>query len=110
MKRRNFIALLSRATAASAAWPLAVGAQTPRKIPRVGYISGSGTDMTGRLVVALQQGFSELGYVDGQTIALEVRMAARAQQATMPVVGFLNRGSRDGYAPYVAAFHVGLRG
>ncbi len=73
MKRRDFIALLGGASA-SAAWPLAVCAQTPRKIPRVGYISGSGTDMTGRMVVALQQGFSELGYVDGQTIALEVRM------------------------------------
>src|SRR5258707_7458479 len=73
MKRRDFIALLGGASA-SAAWPLAVCAQTPRKIPRVGYMSGSGTDMTGRMVVALQQGFSELGYGDGETIALEVRM------------------------------------
>jgi hypothetical protein len=35
--------------------------------------------------------------------------AAHAQQATMPVIGFLNGGSPDGYAPYVAAFHVGLK-
>ena len=40
MERRDFIALLGRATAASAAWPLALGAQTPPKIPRVGYIGG----------------------------------------------------------------------
>jgi putative ABC transport system substrate-binding protein len=32
-------------------------------------------------------------------------LAARAQQPEIPVVGFLNGGSPDGYAPMVAAFH-----
>src|SRR5262245_13661785 len=36
-------------------------------------------------------------------------LAARAQQAAMPVVGFFNGGSPDGYAPYQAAFHLGLK-
>jgi hypothetical protein len=45
MKRRDFIALLGSATAASAAWPLAVGAQTPPKIPRVGFIGGGSPAM-----------------------------------------------------------------
>jgi len=35
--------------------------------------------------------------------------AARAQQPVMPVVGFFNSGSPDGYAPMVAAFLQGLR-
>jgi putative tryptophan/tyrosine transport system substrate-binding protein len=35
-------------------------------------------------------------------------LVARAQQ-TMPVVGFINGASLGGYAPYVAAFHRGLR-
>ena len=35
-------------------------------------------------------------------------VAARAQQPAMPVVGFLNGGTAEGYAPMVAAFRQGL--
>jgi putative ABC transport system substrate-binding protein len=75
MRRREFIALLGGATAASAAWPLAASAQTPPKIPRVGYIAGSSATGTEHTVGAFRQGLRELGYVEGQTIALEVRWA-----------------------------------
>jgi putative tryptophan/tyrosine transport system substrate-binding protein len=36
-------------------------------------------------------------------------LAARAQQSTLPVIGFLNSASAVGYATNVAAFHQGLK-
>jgi ABC-type uncharacterized transport system substrate-binding protein len=61
--------------ATAAAWAPAAGAQVPPKIPRIGYIAGGGGSMAERMVAALRQGLSELGYIDGQTIIVEFRSA-----------------------------------
>jgi putative ABC transport system substrate-binding protein len=36
-------------------------------------------------------------------------LAARAQQAAMPVIGFLSGGLPGPYAPFAAAYHRGLK-
>jgi putative tryptophan/tyrosine transport system substrate-binding protein len=45
----------------------------------------------------------------GAAAAVGWPLAARAQQSGVPVLGFLNSTSLEGYAPYVAAFHQGLK-
>src|SRR5260221_13462874 len=72
MKRRDFIGLLG---GAAAAWPLAASAQTSPKIPRVGYLAGGGSTTGDHIVAAFRQGLTQLGHVERQTIALEVRWA-----------------------------------
>src|SRR5258705_9287786 len=69
MKRRDFIGLLG---GAAAAWPLAARAQTSPKIPRVGFIAGSSLAATEHTLGAFRKALIELGYVEGQSIALEV--------------------------------------
>jgi len=72
VKRREFITLLGGAAVGRS---LAASAQTQSKIPRVGC-AFSGTPTTGKhLFEAFRQALRELGYVEGQTIVLEVRWA-----------------------------------
>ena len=56
--------------------PLAAEAQQAGKVPRVGFLSGgSRSDSVQRAVDEVRQGLRELGYVEGQTIAIEYRWA-----------------------------------
>lgn len=52
-------------------------AQQPTKIPRLGYVSGTGTATNqGPYVEALREGLRELGHVEGKTFLIEYRGAA----------------------------------
>jgi len=70
MRRRKFITILGGA----AAWPLAARAQPTKKIPKVGVLWHAGSAEEEAIYLgALKQGFNDLGYIDGKTIALEHR-------------------------------------
>jgi putative ABC transport system substrate-binding protein len=51
------------------------GAQQARKVPRIGFLSGGGSDASNRgpSVEAFRQGPRDLGYVEGKNIAIEYR-------------------------------------
>ena len=71
MKRREFIGF---AGVAAASWPLVVWAEQATKIPRIGLLSpgrSDGSDASRATLDALVTGLRELGYTEGQNIAIE---------------------------------------
>jgi ABC-type uncharacterized transport system substrate-binding protein len=58
---------------------LAVGvtaeAQQPKKVPRIGFLSGFSSSSDRKRVEAFLQGLRELGYVEGQNVFVEYRYA-----------------------------------
>jgi putative tryptophan/tyrosine transport system substrate-binding protein len=73
MWRRNFIAGLASMIAG---WPFAARTQQAGKLPMIGYLS-PGSAAVGPLARhdAFREGLRELGYVEGQNIAIVYRFA-----------------------------------
>src|SRR5437016_1975021 len=70
MKRREFLALVSGLTVA---WPLTPGAQQA-KVARVGVLTPANSSDT-LVFQSFREGLREFGYVDGNTIILDYRLA-----------------------------------
>jgi putative tryptophan/tyrosine transport system substrate-binding protein len=71
MRRRDFFKVIA---GSAAGWPLALGAQQPEKMHRIGFLtllSGPTQSTEG-----FQSGLSQLGYVEGQNLIILYRWAA----------------------------------
>jgi putative tryptophan/tyrosine transport system substrate-binding protein len=70
MRRREFIAGLAGATA----WPSLTTAQQ-RAMPVVGYLQGGTRERTQQIIAAFRQGLAESGFIEGQNVLIEYRLA-----------------------------------
>jgi putative ABC transport system substrate-binding protein len=78
IRRREFFAGLGSV----AAWPLASRAQ--QTLPIIGMLTGGGRDL-GAGASAFYRGLREVGFIEGQTVAIEVR-AANGQYDRLPAL------------------------
>jgi putative ABC transport system substrate-binding protein len=72
MRRREFITFLG---GAAAAWPVGTRAQQARNLPTIGFLGATTPSIWSAFIPPFQQRLRELGWIDGQNIAIEYRWA-----------------------------------
>src|SRR5262245_3438374 len=70
MRRREFITLRSGAVPA-----LSLPLSAQQAMPVIAFMSGRSPEDSAHLLVAFRQGLSEMGFVEGENVAIEFRWA-----------------------------------
>jgi putative ABC transport system substrate-binding protein len=92
LHRRDIITLLG---GAAAAWPLAVRAQQPAKLPTVGVLGTTTPMLWASWTVAFLQRLRELGWMEGRNIAIDYRWAEGREERYAEVAAELVRMKVD---------------
>src|SRR6266545_8062397 len=81
IRRREFIAVLGGA----AAWPLIARAQQA-KLPTIGLLGGATASAQAQWTAAFVQRLRQLGWIEGQTVAIEYRWAEGRFQRSPAII------------------------
>lgn len=71
MRRRAFLGLAAMA----AAWPMAARGQQSSSIPKIGFLGTGSPQGFALRLDGFRQGLRDLGYIEGNTVAIEYRWA-----------------------------------
>lgn len=89
MERRAFLGMIAGGLLAA---PLAASAQQAGKIRRIGYLDQGSAARDQPYLEAFRQGLRDLGWIEGQNVAIEVRFAeGRTDQLPALAAGLVHR-------------------
>ena len=99
MKRREFMTLIG---SAAAVWPLAARAQQAAKLPTIGFLGGDTTTYIS-WTPAFVERLSELGWIEGRTVAIEYRWSEGRPERVAEIAAEFARQKVDVIVAYGSA-------